>query len=206
MKKLLIVLSFFLLTATYSQGTDKQNAPGFRDIPFSTPYREVFKALKAQKKDMSKGSLIPNIRDYAYPKYISIDDFPLGDHKATVLLFFDTDENFYSFLFAMDRYPANKIKTKVFEQAEFLTDIFSQKYGAATQCFDQPSFFEIKEGHTRFRCKWEKDDFEAYTGYSTSDNYYNALGVVSLKSLKLKQEAEKEQEKIKATKEGAKSF
>jgi hypothetical protein len=134
------------------------------------------------------------------------DRYNLGDLKVDVLFRFDHNDKFYFFRFRTEAVSANHLETKVYEEGDYLTNVFKAKYGKPSKCYKHPKILGIKQGKVAPLCLWEHSDLKIYTGITKSDKEYFAVGNVISKSMEEKYVKSKKQKESKGAAKGAKSF
>lgn len=188
-----ILLSLFAATV-YA------NAPGFQDIPFGTSYAEVKTRLI---KAYGESALYPPTDDDS--DYIWIRDFEFGDYEASVTLFFDHKSRLYAFKIQLSEHTANYFKTSLMDDAKYINQVFINKYGKPSNSY-KPHFFNVESGYTSYLSKWNKKDLTIYTGLSTYEFKYYALGYVGSKKMIAEHNKFLKNEKINSAKKAVEKF
>lgn len=176
--------------------TRLRNTYGFQQIYFGASFETVKSAIKAKYSDL-------DILDSN--QYMWVKNFSIGDEKVEVTFFFDNNRKFYAFEIQPGKYSADKLETRVREDGNFLTNLFKNKYGRPTQCFN-PGFFSIKNGYTAYLCKWSNKDLNIYTGLGTYESEYYAEGRVASKIMETAYEKVKQAQKKTSEIKGVKDF
>lgn len=206
MIKKLLCFSIFILLICYHDISHAEDNKlyGFGNILFGTSYDDVLTEVKLKYE--KKYEYVGISKTFEGTDHILMVDFSLGDWEIDVLLLFDHNRKFYSFHFKTKEYSASEIDPYLYQDLDHLTEIFKNKYGKPMQCVPKPNILGIHENYISTLCKWKNKDLKIFTGLSTSDFKYFAVGYVTSKTMeKSLEDYKKEQDKKKAT-EGANDF
>lgn len=197
LKKYLLasILSIILMVnLSYAEETTNKEY-GFKDIPFGSSYKDVKKKLEA-----AYGTL-----DAQTSRIIAYRMFDLGGKQVRAAFLFDHNYKFYMFMFQTMPKTADLIETDVYNDVQFLTEVFTNKYGKPTLC-EEPRKPRILMNSTLSLCHWERKNVEISTGAYTEGFTFGAFGTVYSKKLSQEYESYEKQQKNKSAKEGAKKF
>lgn len=175
---------------------------GFQNIVFGSSFEEANKIVQEEFPHASFNAYERNVG-----KDLTSTWFKIGDEVFLATLFFDHNDKFYSYEISSSSEPATLFDSVVYDQGNFLTEIFKNKYGKPRKCF-KPKFLNVKSGSISILCEWGKKDAEIFTGFSfnaSSFCYYATARVTDKKMDKEFTEYKKGIRKKKAL-EGAKEF
>jgi hypothetical protein len=220
------ILFSFLLSVLSLYAEDQY---GFKDIPFGASYGEVYIRMEEIQKqyDYKKYGKKADSDDLEFMKWkaenfknrmillgkkqdkwirLHNDKYNLGDLKVSVNFAFDHNDRFFSFGFESERVTANYLKTKVYENVDYLTKVFKAKYGNPSECYPYPNLLNIRQGKVAPYCFWEHPKLEIFTGIIEEEMKYLAIGSVTSKSM-AEQYAKHEKKKVlEGAAKGAESF
>ncbi len=191
----LILVAFIFIPSPIK--AEEKIAYGFQDIPFGTSFEEV-KATLQKKYEYGLTTV------QARSDYIVINYLKLGNKEFDALLSFDKEMKFKSFSFTGQKKNANYLETQVYEDLDYLTDVFKNKYGNPVAC-RKPNILEISS-RNGMACAWKHKDLFITTGISVYEFQYYATATVGFNQLIDKDIDNNKSEKTKGAADGAKAF
>lgn len=174
----------------------KEHGSAFQKIPFGASKSDAFNELR---------DTFGPTKINEYKNLVWLEDFSLGEISVRVYFNFNHKGKLYKLSFDTGYQSANKIDSVVRSEADFLTNVFRNKYGNPVKC-QKPAFYDIKDGYITFLCEWQNPNLNVYTGLGVNDSQYYASGVVASKPLMGAYETYKKEEKKKKAAEGAVKF
>ena len=119
---------------------------------------------------------------------------------------FGTNEVFYGYAFNAPRYSAGSLKTHVHQDGLFITEVFKNRFGPPTECWDLPTVLQFKQGFDTYYCEWGHPELEVYTGFTEYELEYYAIGYVASRAMKKALKAQEAEESASSAKEAAGQF
>ncbi len=140
---------------------------GFGNLEFGTKKEKLVEKLVSKYKfESSKEGILGEngIRLHHSQSSIWMSNFPLGNYRVTVWMYFNANDKFYKFEFESAGYMHGKEDKDLKNQSEFLGQVFQTKYGSPEKKYSL-SYLNLKEGYLSFNWKWSFKNSSAYTAY-----------------------------------------
>lgn len=156
-------------------------AGGFQDIQFGTSYKEAQKILKSK---FPKNKFKPPYNPPKLGKQLWAMHFKAGGRNYILILRFDHNDKFYSYSVTRALwYPADKFSS-LYEEGDFLVEMFKNKYGQSVYCFEKPSVLDIRSGQQYVFCLWEDVNSFISVVFQEEEFTYTVKAIVTDKMMK----------------------
>jgi len=172
MKKTIIFTLSLMIGVCMCLAEEYETPDNFKGIKFGSSKEVLHNKLKEDK-------LLRGHQDIDYfirKEFIQIENFfKIGDLSVTVIFYFYEDK-FYQFEFQTKLYAADKLSL-VKKDANYLADIFKNKYGPWKSKFD-PSIIDISSDAVSFTHKWLFPKQTVFIGLTEYEFEYYAIARV----------------------------
>lgn len=148
---------------------------GFQDIQFGTPFKEVQKTFKKKYPGPKPTTYLASKK---FGKTLKSNFFQVGGREYFLDLKFDHKDRFYGFIIRTWGHHADEFQL-MYRSADFLVEMFKNKYGEPARCYEKPSILEIRPEDIKVLCEWNIEGLEIIVGFECRGYLYTATGRVT---------------------------